>query len=76
MDMTPELKAEIDSQSFQDLLRRWRFSPVGDPIFQGESGECQDHEQERKKEKSGPNRGKKERLEESVLEAQRRRKND
>lgn len=39
MDLTPELKAEIDSYNVYTLLERWRFAPVGDPIFQGESGE-------------------------------------
>ena len=39
MDLTPELKAEIDAQSHYELLSRWRFAPSGDPMFQGESGE-------------------------------------
>ena len=38
MDLTPENKAEIDSLSYRDLLSRWRFSPAGDPMFQGETG--------------------------------------
>lgn len=38
MDLTDKLKAEIDAKSYQDLLRRWRFAPVGDLMFQGESG--------------------------------------
>jgi hypothetical protein len=37
--LTPELKAKIDSKSYQDLLYDWRFTPVGDTTFQGESGE-------------------------------------
>ncbi|KKN75828.1 hypothetical protein LCGC14_0377040 [marine sediment metagenome] len=39
MDLTPELKAEIDSKSHYELLSRIRFAPSGDPMFQGESGE-------------------------------------
>lgn len=39
MELTPELKTEIDAQSHYILLSRWRFAPVGDPMFQGESGE-------------------------------------
>jgi len=38
MDLTPELKAEIDSRSYAELLAKWRFAPLGDPLFQGESG--------------------------------------
>lgn len=38
MDLTPEVKAEIDAKSYYDLLQRWRFSPCGDEMFQGESG--------------------------------------
>ena len=39
MELTPELKAEIDAKSHYELLDGWRFSPVGDKMFQGESGE-------------------------------------
>lgn len=38
MDMTQELKAQIDAKSYEQLLSRWRNAPVGDPMFQGESG--------------------------------------
>ncbi len=24
--------------SYEDLLRRWRYAPPGDPIFQGDAG--------------------------------------
>jgi hypothetical protein len=37
--MTPEQKAEIDGMDYEGLLRRWRFSPAGDPMFQGDTGE-------------------------------------
>ncbi len=36
--MSPEQKAWIDGASYEDLLRRWRFAPAGDPMFQGETG--------------------------------------
>lgn len=39
MDLTPENKAHIDGLSQEDLLRRWRFAPVGDPWLQGETGD-------------------------------------
>lgn len=37
-NLTKQLKQEIDSMSYEQLLSKWRFSPVGSPIFQGESG--------------------------------------
>lgn len=39
MNLTPEIKAQIDSKSHYDLLRRIRFAPLGDEMMQGESGE-------------------------------------
>ena len=36
--LTPEVKAEIDAMTYEQLLRQWRFSPLGDPIFQGDRG--------------------------------------
>ena len=38
MDLTPENKAYIDSLSYEGLLERWRFAPIGDPWFQGATG--------------------------------------
>ena len=29
----------IDNASYEELLKRWRFSEAGDPIFTGEIGE-------------------------------------
>ncbi len=31
-------KAWIDGASLEELLRRWRYAPIGDPIFQGDIG--------------------------------------
>lgn len=39
MTLTPYLKSQIDAMSYKDMLRRWRFAPAGDEMFQGESGE-------------------------------------
>lgn len=39
MKLTEENKAIIDEKSYIDLLSHWRFAPVGDPWFQGETGE-------------------------------------
>lgn len=37
--MTGQVKLYIDSQDYEALLRRWRFAPAGDEMFQGETGE-------------------------------------
>jgi len=39
MELTPKLKSEIDAMSYGQMLSQWRFAPVGDPMFAGESGE-------------------------------------
>lgn len=39
MDLTPENKAYIDSCDIHTLLFRVRFAPIGDPWFQGETGD-------------------------------------
>ncbi len=39
MKLTAELKAKIDAMSYEQLLRRWRFAPIGDQMFQDESGD-------------------------------------
>lgn len=34
------IKAQIDSEDYESLLRRWRFAPAGSsPMFQGEVGD-------------------------------------
>lgn len=38
MKLTEQLKAQIDQMSYRELLSKWRFTPVGDPMFQDESG--------------------------------------
>ena len=39
MDLTPKRKEQIDVLSYEQLLERWRLAPVGDLMFQGETGE-------------------------------------
>lgn len=39
MNLTDDNKRHIDSLSLNALLSRWRFAPVGDPWFQGETGD-------------------------------------
>jgi hypothetical protein len=38
MKLTEQNKKYIDGLSYESLLSRWRFSPVGDPWFQDETG--------------------------------------
>ena len=38
MILTKERKKYIDGLSLQKLLYRWRFSKIGDPWFQDETG--------------------------------------
>lgn len=35
MKLTDAIKTQIDGMSYEDVLRRWRFSPPGDLFFQG-----------------------------------------
>lgn len=37
--MTKEQKDWIDNAEYEELLRRWRFSPSGDPMFMDEAGQ-------------------------------------
>lgn len=36
--MTDEQKKWIDKADYEELLQRWRFAPVGNPLFQGDTG--------------------------------------
>jgi len=38
VNLTSENKAYIDKLSYQELLSSWRFAPIGDKWFQGETG--------------------------------------
>lgn len=38
MELTPDIKRQIDAMSLEDMLSKWRFSASGDEMFQGESG--------------------------------------
>ena len=35
----PTLKASIDAMSIEEMVRRSRYAPAGDPMFDGETGE-------------------------------------
>lgn len=36
--MTDEEKKSIDGLTYEEMLRLWRFAPVGNKIFKGEHG--------------------------------------
>jgi hypothetical protein len=38
MNLTAKNKAYIDSLDYEELLRKWRFSPLGSEWFQGDTG--------------------------------------
>ena len=38
-ELTPQNKTYIDGLSYDELLRHWRFAPIGDQRFQGETGD-------------------------------------
>ena len=33
------MKEWIDNASYEELLTKWRFAPIGDPFFTGEVGD-------------------------------------
>ena len=37
--MDDRQKKQIDEMSYEQLLRLWRFAPVGEPLIQGDTGE-------------------------------------
>lgn len=39
MELTEEIKEQIDLKNYEELLRGWRFAPIGSIVFQGETGE-------------------------------------
>lgn len=49
MRLTEELKEKIDRMSYKEMLTLYRFTPSGDPLFEGASG---DYFLIRKKEKA------------------------
>jgi hypothetical protein len=39
MNLTPEIKIVIDQKDVRELLYSVRYAPLGDEMFQGETGE-------------------------------------
>ncbi len=54
MEMTAEQKKWIDGKSFEELLRRWRNSPAGDPIFRDDAGAYYIKVMDRRRAEIGP----------------------
>ncbi len=44
-------KREIDSMTYEEMLKLWRFAPLGDLMFQGETGQYFSEVMKKKKEK-------------------------
>ena len=53
MQLTKENKQHIDGLSYEQLLSRWRFAPIGDRWFQGETGDYWGSVMNKKKEEIG-----------------------
>lgn len=35
----PKVKEQIDRMDYEEMLRKWRFAPVGDPMLAAENDE-------------------------------------
>jgi len=53
MKLTEENKKAIDGLSYDQLLSQWRFAPLGNPWFQGETGDYWGSVMNKKKEVIG-----------------------
>lgn len=49
----PKNKEWIDNATYETLLSKWRFAPVGDPLFMGETGEYYGNIMAKKKKEIG-----------------------
>ena len=54
--MDEKTKALIDAMTYEDLLRKWRFAPLGDPMFVGETGKYFAERMEQKRTEEGTDR--------------------
>ena len=37
--LNENVKQWIDNATYEELLHLWRFAPIGDPLFRGETGD-------------------------------------
>ena len=49
-----QMRDWIDAASYEELLRRWRNAPAGNPFFQGEVGTYYSAAMARKRSEVGP----------------------
>jgi len=52
--MTPKQKTQINEMTYEEMLRRWRFAPAGDPLFAGDTGDYFEKVMQEKKQAAGP----------------------
>jgi hypothetical protein len=48
------IKNKIDEMNYAEMLSKWRFSPSGNPMFEGETGDYFRQSMNEKKEKLAP----------------------
>ena len=53
MKLTKKNKKFIDGLDYSELLSKWRFAPLGDPWFEGETGEYWEQRMGEKKKEVG-----------------------
>ena len=51
-----QMKRWIDNATYEELLRKWRFAPMGDPFFCGEVGRYYEEVMHRKRDEVGQKR--------------------
>jgi hypothetical protein len=49
-----EMRDWIDNASYEDLFRKWRFAPAGDPFFQGDVGKYYSEVMVKRRKEVGP----------------------
>lgn len=49
VNISREVKDKIDSMSYEEMLREWRFSEIPNPLFEGDAGKYFAYHMERKK---------------------------
>ena len=49
-----EMKEWIDNASYEELLEKWRFAPIGDPFFKDEMGDYYSQVMNRKRSEITP----------------------
>ena len=52
--MTEGQKNWIDLATYTERLKKWRFAPLGDPMFQGDTGKYYNEVMAKRREEVGP----------------------